>query len=115
MKVLVCGSRKWSDWRRIAFRLMDLPVHSTIIHGGARGADSIAAEHAERMGHTVLPPFLPDYERFGRAWAPKARNLLMLEQKPDLVIAFQRNGSRGTQHTIDEARRRGIAVEVHTA
>jgi hypothetical protein len=27
------------------------------------------------------------------------------------VIAFS-NGSRGTQHTIDQARRRGIAVRV---
>jgi hypothetical protein len=37
----------------------------------------------------------------------------MLDTKPDLVLAFQRDGSRGTQHTIDEARKRGIPVEVH--
>jgi hypothetical protein len=36
----------------------------------------------------------------------------MLDDEPDRVLAFQRNGSRGTQHTIDEARRRGIPVEV---
>jgi hypothetical protein len=39
----------------------------------------------------------------------------MLDTGPDLVLAFQRNGSRGTQHTIDEARARGIPVEVFTA
>lgn len=42
-----------------------------------------------------------------------SRNLAMLDEKPDLVIAFQINGSAGTQHTIDQARKRGIPVEVH--
>jgi len=47
--------------------------------------------------------------------AGHARNRAMLDLRPDLVISFQRNGSRGTQGTIDEARRRGIDVEVHEA
>jgi hypothetical protein len=38
----------------------------------------------------------------------------MLNTSPNLVIAFQRNRSRGTQHAITEARRRGIKVEVYT-
>jgi hypothetical protein len=38
----------------------------------------------------------------------------MLDLAPGLVIAFHADGSRGTQDTIDEARRRGIPVEVHT-
>jgi hypothetical protein len=113
LKVLVCGSRDWTDWRAITHRLMRLQVHSTILHGAARGADSIVAEHAPRMGFTVRA-FPANWRAYGKA-AGYVRNLAMLDEKPDLVIAFQRNGSRGTQHTIDEARKRGIPVEVHTA
>lgn len=53
----------------------------------------------------------PLWESFGQR-AGYLRNLAMLQLEPDLVIAFT-NGSPGTQHTIDEARRRGIPVEIH--
>jgi hypothetical protein len=36
----------------------------------------------------------------------------MLNGSPDLVIAFWDGESRGTRHTIDEAKRRGIPVEI---
>jgi hypothetical protein len=39
----------------------------------------------------------------------------MLDQQPDRVLAFQRNGSTGTQHVIDETRKRGIPLEVFSA
>lgn len=39
------------------------------------------------------------------------RNCAMLDLEPDLVIAFT-TGSPGTQLTINEARKRGISVEV---
>jgi hypothetical protein len=39
----------------------------------------------------------------------------MLDQNPGLVIAFWDGKSRGTAHTIGEARRRGIPVEVVSA
>jgi hypothetical protein len=55
--------------------------------------------------------FPADWRGKGRR-AGILRNLAMLDDEPDRVLAFQRNGSRGTQHTIDEARRRGIPVEV---
>ena len=114
MKVLVCGSRNWTNQDAVFRRLWDLPPYSEIIHGGAPGADCMASRFAQ-MTCCTERVFRPDYKRHKPQWAPKARNLLMLDEKPDLVIAFQRNGSRGTQHTIDEARRRGIPVEVHTA
>jgi hypothetical protein len=115
LKVLVCGSRDWTDEQLIARVLLGLTTerHVEIIHGGARGADRIAAQIASEFEFDVQT-FPADWRAHGR-WAGLRRNLQMLDENPDLVIAFQRNGSRGTQHTIDEARRRGIAVEVHTA
>ena len=38
----------------------------------------------------------------------------MLDEKPDEVIAFQLNSSKGTQHTIDNALKRGIPTRVFT-
>ena len=110
MKVLVCGSRDWNDFYAIRDRLALLGSGTTIIHGQARGADMIADVYARQFGYEV--------REFPAAWrthgkrAGVLRNLQMLDEEPDLVLAFQRNKSRGTQHTIDEALRRGIPVEV---
>ena len=60
-----------------------------------------------------------DYIEYGANWkryskgAGFVRNIKMLDrEQPLLVIAFQLNGSSGTQHTIDAARSRGIEVDV---
>jgi hypothetical protein len=113
LRVLVCGSRDWEKPAMIRERLAQLPPGSTIVHGAARGADLMAASIAigMRFGVDVFPA---NWKHYGKA-AGYIRNLAMLDTGPDLVLAFQRNGSRGTQHTIDEARRRGIPVEVFTA
>lgn len=116
VKVLVCGSRDWPHPAEIEAVLAGLYRTSDglaeIIHGAARGADRIAADCARSLGLAVTA-FPADWDRYGKR-AGFLRNLQMLDQAPDLVIAFQWNGSRGTQHTIDEARRRGIDVEVYT-
>ncbi len=43
------------------------------------------------------------------------RNVRMLDSKPDLALAFWDGQSRGTGHTITEARRRNIPVTVVTS
>jgi hypothetical protein len=115
VKVLVCGSRDWRDEPAIADRLADFAPESLVevLHGDARGADRMAASVADLYGYDVRA-FPADWRGKGKR-AGILRNLEMLDQRPDLVIAFQRNRSTGTQHTIDEARRRGIPVEVFTA
>lgn len=113
MKVIVCGSRDWADERAIYERLRLFRGYTQLLHGDARGADRLAASVANLLGFGIRA-FPADWKKHGKR-AGVLRNLAMLDEKPDLVIAFQRNGSRGTQHTIDEARKRGIPVEVHTA
>ncbi len=112
MKVLACGSRSWCDGKAIKDRLSLLPIGSTIISGSARGADTIASAVARDLGLKV-EEFPAQWEKFGKS-AGFRRNLVMLGQKPDLVIAFHQMKSPGTAHTIEEARRRGIPVEVIT-
>jgi hypothetical protein len=114
MRVLVCGSRDWDDCDTINRRVAELPQGSIVIQGGARGADRMARHAAALAGlHCAEVPAL---WRNGKGAGP-ARNRAMLDLEPDLVIAFQRDASHshGTQHTVDEARRRGIPVEVYTA
>lgn len=113
----MCGSRDWTDENAIGDRLSrlghEVGWHCTIVHGAARGADRIAAEIALSLGFRV-EDHPADWPRYGRR-AGFLRNVQMLSTGIGLVLAFQRGGSRGTQHTIDEARKRGIPVEVFTA
>lgn len=110
-KILVCGSRDWTDTAAIHQRLNQLLGPVTVIHGAAKGADRIAANWAALKGHETQA-FPADWTRHGKR-AGILRNLEMLDRNPDLVIAFQIGNSHGTQHTINEARRHGIPVEVH--
>lgn len=114
MKVLVCGSRRFGDPFNASLaideRIQNLPSGTTVIHGGALGTDQIAAEAASRTGHTV-EAFYADWDTHGKR-AGVIRNLAMLDQKPEFVLAFWDGESKGTHHTISEARRRNIPVEI---
>lgn len=110
MKVLVCGSRDWTDHEKIRIRLAELPRGTLVLHGGARGADRIAGTVAASLGLAVNE-YPADWRGFGRS-AGYRRNLAMLGQEPDLVLAFWLDGSTGTGHTVREARKRRIPVEV---
>lgn len=127
MRVLVCGSRDWTDRARIWQRLRLLEPETVVVHGAARGADLMAAEIARVLGLGVDPfpadwnvtmqtrPEMTRERRDGSLYDAEAgfrRNIAMLESGVELVIAFQRAFSGGTQHTIDQARKRGIPVEV---
>lgn len=110
MKVVVTGSRGWTDYTAIRARLAELPAKSHIIVGGARGADSLAEEAAIYLGHTV-DVYRADWPTHGKR-AGYIRNGLMLDQEPDLVLAFWDGESKGTLHTMRGARDRNIPVEV---
>ncbi len=111
MRILVCGSRDFEPVSKIVTRVAQLPTDTTVIHGDARGADRIAANVADSLGLGV-EAYPADWKRHGRR-AGIERNLLMLDgADPDRVLAFWDGKSRGTAHTIREAQRRGIPVEI---
>lgn len=113
MKILVCGSRTWEDREMILDALREFEGQDvTVIHGGARGADQMAGEIAESFDFKVQV-FLPDWSR-GRQ-AGFDRNIEMLDEEPDLVLAFRKNKSNGTTHTINEAHKRGIKCVIFDA
>jgi hypothetical protein len=117
MKVLICGSRGWTDRPTIEQAVMGVWASTedevTIIEGGAPGADSMARDAAIAFGMAV-EEFPADWKTHGKR-AGILRNLAMLDEKPDLVLAFCLHHSPGTTHTITEAVKRGIHTEVFRA
>lgn len=111
--VLICGSRSYSDRRRIRNELLVLRDELgdfVVLQGGARGADSIAADCARALGLDVVT--VPaDWARYGRR-AGWVRNVAMLKMNPVRVVAFWDGVSRGTLHTITAARKRAVRVDV---
>jgi len=115
---MITGSRDWTDQRMIQASLVtinatmrknDEPM--TLVHGGAKGADTIGAAAATELGWT-LEEHIPDWSKGKRAGP--LRNVEMLESGVDCVVAFHKDGSRGTRHAIETARKMKIPVKVHT-
>lgn len=117
MRVLVCGSRGFEDVvlmravfentvRGCAEYYNQPPV---IVEGCARGADSLAERVAGEFGLDV-EHHPADWSK-GRG-AGFARNIEMLDSGVDVVLAFWDGASKGTKHTIDQAKARGIPVEM---
>lgn len=116
MRVLICGSRHFNDYERFKKEVMNaLPVGdyigSTVISGHAKGADTLGEQFARDMG-LQLQTFPADWNVHGRAAGP-IRNTQMLQQgKPDIVIAFLAENSRGTKNMINQAEKAGVPVKV---
>ena len=77
-----------------------------LVHGAARGADTLARKWAERNG---IPhePHPAKWDELGRA-AGVIRNQEMLDTGIDLVVAFP--GGRGTAHMVGIARAAGVPI-----
>lgn len=53
MKILVCGSRNWTNAAPIKRELDALPTTTILVHGAAKGADSIAASIGVTLGMQI--------------------------------------------------------------
>ena len=100
-RVMITGSRTWTDEDKIRAALSGLPEGSTIVHGNARGADKIADRIARELGFEV-EIFRADWRGEGRS-AGIRRNIRMIESGVQRVIAFWDGESRGTAHAIRAA------------
>ena len=116
MRVLVCGGRDYSDKARV-FAVLDglahvsedspLGVPVTIIHGDAKGADSLA-DAWSAMNYNCTERYPANWNKHGRGAGP-IRNQQMIEDgKPDLVVACP--GGRGTADMVSRAQKAGIKI-----
>lgn len=116
MIVLVTGSRDWDNEHIVRKALSTLPNKSTIIHGGARGADTIAGKIANELLYEVIV-YRADWKRYGMG-AGVIRNQHMLDDNPiiDIVFAFSNHfeDSRGTRDMIKRCTKRDLLIKLFT-
>jgi predicted polyphosphate/ATP-dependent NAD kinase len=109
LKVIACGGRDYADAARVD-RILST-IHEALqmddlIHGGASGADTLAASWAMRAGVRVRE-YQADWATLGRAAGP-SRNAAMLMACPALVVAFP--GGRGTADMVAQAGKARVPV-----
>ena len=98
----VIGSRNFSNYELLQKTLDEIPGIKKVISGGAAGADSLAEQWAkEHSVDTVI--YKPDWAKYGRG-AGVVRNRLIIEDC-DWCIAFWDGTSKGTQSSIEHARK----------
>lgn len=108
MKLLVCGDRHWVDQEFILEAIKKVSPE-LVIEGGAPGADTLARIAASRLKIPVVE-FKAEWNTYGRAAGPIRNIKMLVEGKPDLVVAFHDDikNSKGTKHMLEEAKKRGI-------
>lgn len=101
MRILVTGSRDWTNGTRIRKAILMAALEErvttrsqiTVVHGGARGADQMAETIARGLGmQTERHP--ADWEKYGRR-AGFIRNDEMVKLGADVCLAFIKNQSKG--------------------
>lgn len=108
MKLLIVGSRSLTSFDLAPH----IPPHvDTIISGGAGGIDSLAEQYADahRLSKCILRP---RYDLYGRG-APLRRNEQAVDMA-DAVLAVWDGRSKGTQYTLNYAKRRNKPTTVIT-
>ena len=108
-KVLVTGGRSFFD-EDVLFEALD-SLHAAreftlLIHGAASGADWLAEQWAYSRGVKVLE-FPASWAQYGKSAGP-IRNRQMLDEKPDIVVAFP--GGKGTANMVGIAQESGVEV-----
>lgn len=123
LRILVTGSRTWQDKGVIAQAFLDAigeygpfidyadPVGRrmawqsvTLVHGAARGADTLADQIGEAWAFTVERHRARDFP------TPLARNRHMVDLGADVCLAFAETWASGTGNCARAARRAGITT-----
>ena len=108
MRLLITGGRDYSDFQALC-TVLDQTHQATpvtlLIHGGARGADSLAgAWAASRQVPTAV--YRANWALHGKAAGPTRNQQMLTEGHPDAYLAFP--GGRGTADMVQRCRKQGI-------
>ena len=121
MRVLVTGSRGWTDREAVQRAFADIGARpwDTLVVGDAVGADRIAAEVWTQMGPGSVEVHRARWDAYGRNAGPR-RNQEMVDSGVDVCLAFVLecncnkypgvHGSHGTVHCARAARKAGVPV-----
>ena len=115
-RLLITGSRYFNDAALMYAAISDAVstlrgfgfTRIVLVHGGARGADTLAAQIGRSIG-LEIEAHPARWDVFGRAAGP-VRNREMVELGADLVLAFPVGESQGTRGCMQLAQEKGCAV-----
>jgi len=122
VKILVTGSRdcppsKMGDIFYYLDKFRNAGLEVELLHGECPlgGVDAYCAAYGYGAGWNVRP-FPPKPSNGRTELVPRdyaIRNQKMVDENPDVVLAFFLNGAgnRGTQMTVDMARKKNLYVE----
>lgn len=113
MILLVTGSRDFTNIDMVIDVLTQYdPATTTIVHGGAKGLDTIADLVAKELGFTV--------QCYKAGWNHSKRDgilrnsQMLYEAKPDKIIGFRSKlNSRGTNGMLMKAGIEGVPHEIY--
>lgn len=112
-RVLITGSREWTDRKKIEADILALhDLHGdslVIVHGDCpTGADKMAKEFCLIMD-IEQEPHPADWDTYGHAAGP-IRNAKMVALGADVCVAYPLGNSRGTRGCMALADAAGIEV-----
>ena len=116
LRVLVTGGRDWvKKHHRLAIYSVLIVLRTefdgssfVLVHGGARGADTVAAEIASLWGWTI-ECYPADWKTHGKAAGP-IRNSEMVADGADCCLAFLSPESKGTRDCIRKVKKAAIPI-----
>jgi hypothetical protein len=112
MRVAIVGSRDFTDFERLELEILkriSVEKIEKVISGGARGADTLAIQFAEKHKIPLLE-FKPDWAKYGKG-AGLMRNTQIIDNA-DIVFAFPTATSKGTRDSIRKAKEKGKIVKI---
>lgn len=116
MRMLVTGSRDWTDINRLCREIIWFATVSqnvTLVHGACpTGADDIADDFGTTHGWTI-ERHPADWGRHGRR-AGFVRNAAMVSAGAEVCLAFIKNKSSGATMCADLAEKAGIPTHRFT-
>ncbi len=113
MRILVTGSRDWTDREAVWSALNEHATPgATVVHGDCpTGADHLAKQWCSTQPDIVESPHPANWKEHGRAAGP-IRNQQMVNLGADLCLAFPLGASRGTRDCMRRAEGAGIPLRV---
>lgn len=113
-KVIIAGGRDFNDYELLKMKCdyyLSFVQESeiVIVSGHARGADSLGEQYANEKGYQ-LDVHPADWDKYGKS-AGYRRNQEMVDVA-SAAICFWDGKSKGTKHTIDLCKKKGIPCKV---
>ena len=113
MHIIIAGSRTLRDGRDIWDLVESLPRDTTVITGGAQGADAFGTGYAIARGLKVLV-FKPNWDKYGPSAGFKRNEQMLVFGDPDAVFVYYDGSvrSNGSAHIAELAQTKDFGINV---